>query len=373
MTALVDGDFADPTWISHVINGLADAEVAAAAAGTDQGSWFDGFVGLIELAIEGVDGLLGGGSYGLAIILFTLLIKLFTFPLTYQQMESTTKMQILQPQIKAVQAKFKSNPEVMQREMALLYQENELNPLAGCLPSLVQLPIFIGLYRALQKLATDNLLNEPFLWLPNLEGPVYGTQSNGWLLDFSKWDGGAPPLGWHDTLCFLTLPAILIVSQTISQKLISPPKPENPDPSQELSQQIIGYLPFMIGFFSLSVPSGLAVYWITNNFVTTASNILIKNQVNSQLAPAGGGATAVPASASSFSVVESASSPVVVDADIVGSPAAEVMESSEVIEATPLRPVEGFGAPDAEDSDDPFARKKPKSSKKGKKGKKGKR
>lgn len=333
-----------------------------------QGGWFDAFVGLIEKAIEGVDGLLGGNSYGLAIILFTVLIKAFTFPLTYQQMESTTKMQIMQPQIKAVQAKFKSNPEVMQREMALLYQENELNPLAGCLPSLVQLPIFIGLYRALQKLATDNLLNEPFLWLPNLEGPVYGTQSNGWLTDFSKWDGTTPPLGWHDTACFLTLPVILIVSQTISSKLISPPKPENPDPSQELSQQIIGYLPFMIGFFSLSVPSGLAVYWITNNFVTTASNILIKNQVNAQLAPAGaGGAVAPPAptSTSSFSVMESAASPVTVD--VVESPAAEAMESSEA-----LRPVEGFGAPDAEDSDDPFARKKPKSSKK-KKGKKGKR
>lgn len=58
----------------------------------------------------------------------------------------------------------------MQREMQLLYTENEVNPLAGCLPALVQIPVFIGLYRALLKLATDDLLNEPFLWLPNLEG-----------------------------------------------------------------------------------------------------------------------------------------------------------------------------------------------------------
>merc|ERR1712146_317615 len=97
----------------------------------------------------------------------------------------------------------------------------------------------------------------------------------------------------------------------------------------------------------MGVPSGLAVYWVTNNFVTTASNILIKNQVNSQLAPAGAGASPVPTSASSFSVVESAASPVVVDADIDGSPAAGVIMESGEVETTPLRPVEGFGAPDA--------------------------
>ena len=75
-------------------------------------------------------------------------------------------------QVKEVQAKYASNPEVMQREMSALYAENDVNPLAGCLPSLVQIPIFIGLYRALLKLAKENLLDEPFLWLPNLEGSV---------------------------------------------------------------------------------------------------------------------------------------------------------------------------------------------------------
>jgi len=73
-------------------------------------------------------------------------------------------------QVKAIQARYQSNPEVMQREMSALYSSNNVNPLAGCLPSIVQIPIFIGLYRALLKLSTDNLLNEPFLWLPNLEG-----------------------------------------------------------------------------------------------------------------------------------------------------------------------------------------------------------
>ena len=125
-------------------------------------------------------------------------------------------------QIKTLQAKYASNPEIMNREISAVYQTNNVNPLAGCLPSLVQIPIFIGLYRALLKLAGDNLLNEPFLWLPNLEGPVYGSTTSDWL--FKNWVDGAPSLGWHDTLCFCSLPIILIVTQSVSQKLLQPPQ-----------------------------------------------------------------------------------------------------------------------------------------------------
>jgi YidC/Oxa1 family membrane protein insertase len=159
---------------------------------------------------------------------------------------SLTALYSYPPQVKAIQARYQSNPEVMQREMSALYSANDVNPLAGCLPSLVQIPIFIGLYRALLKLSTDNLLDEPFLWLPNLQGcvtrpqepkswlfalhfftslisprPVYGTQTNDWL--FKNWVDGAPSLGWHDTLCFCSLPIILIAMQSVSQKLLQPP------------------------------------------------------------------------------------------------------------------------------------------------------
>jgi YidC/Oxa1 family membrane protein insertase len=133
-------------------------------------------------------------------------------------------MQAIQPKLKLIQAKYASNPEVLQRELSNLYQENDVNPLAGCLPALFQIPVFIGLYRALLKLTSENLLNEPFLWLPNLEGPVYGATTSDWL--FKGWVDGVPSLGWHDTLCFLSLPAILILLQSISQRLLQPP----PDP-----------------------------------------------------------------------------------------------------------------------------------------------
>lgn len=349
----------DPSLLSHVLNGLADADMVqaasdVAAATTDAAAetgWFDNFVNLIEYVIELFNGVLsgatGGKSYGVSIVVFTLFIKALTYPLTYTQLESTAKMQAIQPQMKAIQAKYKSNPEVLNREMQMLYQDNQVNPLAGCLPALVQLPVFIGFYRALLKLAKDNLLDEPFLWLPNLEGPVYGSQSSDWL--FKNWVDGAPSLGWHDTLCFLSLPVILVVSQSISQRLLTPPKPaEELDEAAAASQQIVQYLPLMIGFFALNVPSGLAVYWVTNNFVSTASTLIVKSNVAKQMEASGLGAASVaavpppppPPSATpaSFSEMMAESAPAESAMDATD---AEIISESE---GPTLRDVEGFGA-----------------------------
>ncbi len=124
-------------------------------------------------------------AWGITIIAITVLIKLVTFPLTKTQLEGTTKMQAMQPAIKELQAKYQSNQEVMNQKIAEFYKDNEINPLAGCLPSLAQIPIFIGLYRAVLGLAKDDCLNEPFLWLPNLEGPTYGADpasGSDWIL-----------------------------------------------------------------------------------------------------------------------------------------------------------------------------------------------
>jgi len=219
------------------------------------------------LANSGVE-----GSWGVAIILFTLLVKAVTFPLNYKQIESTTKMQQLQPKIKQLQLDYATDQQRMNQEMALLYQNEEVNPLAGCLPSLAQIPVFIALYRALLALAENNKLDESFLWLPSLDGPVTGiNQGMGWL---TEWVDGAPPLGWHDTLCYLSLPAILVVTQSFTQRLMTP---KSDDPAQQQTQAILSFLPFMVGWFSLTVPSGLSVYWIVNNAFTTASSLFIKS------------------------------------------------------------------------------------------------
>jgi YidC/Oxa1 family membrane protein insertase len=198
--------------------------------------------------------------------------------------------QALQPEVKEIQAKYQSNPEVMNQKISEAYKENNVNPLAGCLPSIVQIPVFIGLYRSVLDLAKENKLDEGFLFLPSLEGPIYGAdaaQGSAWL--FSGWTDGVPSLGWDDTLAFLVLPVVLVISQFASMELMAP----KDQPQQ--SNAILKLLPLMIGWFSLNVPAALCIYWVTNNIVTTATSLFIRN--NMELAPAAaGGATAAPSS-----------------------------------------------------------------------------
>lgn len=179
---------------------LADeAEAVAQAATADQGNgWFgfltvpiEGLLQLIHSALVAVG--VSADAWGVSIIMLTVLIKVLTFPLTKTQLESTTKMQAMQPAIKELQAKYQSNPEVMNQKIAEFYQANEINPLAGCIPSFAQIPVFIGLYRAVLTLAKENKLDEPFLWLPNLEGPTYGADpahGSDWILK-----------GWYVNFC----------------------------------------------------------------------------------------------------------------------------------------------------------------------------
>jgi len=222
----------------------------------------------------------------------TVIIKLLTFPLTKTQLESTNKMQALQPTIKDIQAKYQSNPEVMNQKISEVYQTNEVNPLAGCLPSLVQIPIFIGLYRAVLDLAKENQLDEGFLFLPNLEGPVYGadpTKGSAWLFD--GWTNGVPSLGWEDTIAFLILPVFLVISQFVSMELM-----QSKDSPQQ-GNAVLKVLPLMIGWFSLNVPAALCIYWVTNNIVTTATSLAIRNSMKMEPVGVGGGAAAASAPA----------------------------------------------------------------------------
>jgi len=272
--------------VQMMLPGFTIAEaVDAVTAGADavaevaKDDWFAGFVNIIEGGIKALHAQLGEGTFGISIVLFTLAIKLATFPLNFAQIESTTKMQALQPAIKRIQAKYANDPQQMNVMMAELYSENELNPLAGCLPAFAQIPIFIALYRALINLAKEDLLEEPFLWLPNLEGPTYGAQNADWLFKFDAWNGNAPPLGWHDTIAYLTLPVLLIVAQSVSAQLLKPPQTGPETDQQQTTNAVLKYLPLLVGVFSLNVPSGLTVYWFVNNIFTTASTLYIRSTV----------------------------------------------------------------------------------------------
>jgi YidC/Oxa1 family membrane protein insertase len=163
---------------------------AVEATASDGNGWFGFLVGpiagllvIIHGALEAAG--LSANAWGISIIVLTLTIKALTFPLTKTQLEGTSKMQAMQPAIKELQAKYQSNPEVMNQKIAEFYKENEINPLAGCIPSLVQIPVFIGLYRSVLTLAKENRLDEGFLWLPTLEGPTFGADpahGSDWIL-----------------------------------------------------------------------------------------------------------------------------------------------------------------------------------------------
>ena len=175
--------------LADAVDAVADAAPAAADAANNNG-WFGFLTGPTEGLLQAIHSVLvtvglNGNAWGVSIIVLTLFIKAITFPLTKTQLESTNKMQAMQPEIKKIQAKYQSNPEVMNQKIAEFYQTNQINPLAGCIPSLVQIPVFIGLYRSVLNLAKENKLDEPFLWLPNLEGPVYGADpahGSDWIL-----------------------------------------------------------------------------------------------------------------------------------------------------------------------------------------------
>lgn len=268
---------------ASVASDTADVTSAAAGAAADAvknskpGAWGQ-FVHLIESCIvllhDSFQKIGVPGPYGFSIIIFTVLVKAITFPLNYRQMESTMKMQAMAPRLKKLQTDYKDNPAVLNQMIAELYRKYNVNPLAGLLPVFAQIPVWVALYRSVLNLASENLLNESFLWLPSLQGPVSKTGQglDTWLYPLID---GAPPIGWHDALCYLALPAILVVSQFYSQKIIAPP---SPDPQQKQANVFLKFMPFLIGWFSLNVPSGLGVYWVTNNVLSTLQTVYIRSK-----------------------------------------------------------------------------------------------
>jgi len=257
----------------QVAAAAAPAADAAAAAEKDP-SWFDNYVSLLESLLEVFEkGFAGVGvpyAYGFSIIALTAFIKLLTFPLQSKQVESTVAMQALQPEIKKLQKKYENDKERLQLETGRLYQRANV---AGCLPSLVSIPVFIGLYRALNKAASDGILTDGWFFLPSLGGPV--TAENRGLEWLFPLVDGAPPVGWHDAGAYLVLPIVLICTQFLSTSLLQPPQT---DPSQAQSQAILKFLPLMVGYFSLCVPSGLTLYWVTNNVLSTGQTLYLRQK-----------------------------------------------------------------------------------------------
>eukprot|EP00640_Fibrocapsa_japonica_P001548 CAMPEP_0113933922 /NCGR_PEP_ID=MMETSP1339-20121228/1274_1 /TAXON_ID=94617 /ORGANISM="Fibrocapsa japonica" /LENGTH=390 /DNA_ID=CAMNT_0000935491 /DNA_START=103 /DNA_END=1275 /DNA_ORIENTATION=- /assembly_acc=CAM_ASM_000762 len=274
-----------PEVIQAMFTGLADAALTAgdvASAFAEEvkqdPNWFGKWIQLVEGGLKNTHTVLSGygiTSWAVSIAIFTAGVKFALFPLAYRQLESGQKMQLIAPMTEEIKKKARSKQQE-QAMIAQMYEQTQVNPLAGCIPSLLQIPFFIGLYQSINALALEGALQEPFLFLPSLAGPTFGERGAGWLL--GQWQNGVPPLGWQDTAAYLVLPALLVASQTASMKLLTPPVEEGAekDPTTSSLQTVLNYFPLIIGWFSLNVPSGLAVYWLTNNFITTLSSLGVK-------------------------------------------------------------------------------------------------
>jgi len=254
--------------------------------------WQDLVVGPLSTALTFIAETMAGWgvpySWGFAIILFTVFVKLVTLPLTIQQINSTKKMQELQPKLQTLQKKYANNKEKLAQEQMALYKEAGVNPMGGCLPSLIQLPVWIGLYQALIKLANAGLLTGGFFWIQDLSYPntTVGTQ---WLFP-----GGAAWQGWDHVIAYMVLPVLTVITQLITQKLTTP---ATTDKSQGAMNSMMMLMPFMFGFFALTVPSGLALYWVASNLFTMAQQYLIMRPARTApavVAAAEAGAGTVP-------------------------------------------------------------------------------
>ena len=182
-----------------------------------------GFYSITEMA--------GFPNYGVAIILMSICVKLCLYPLNAKQIKSMKAMQEIQPQLKKIQKDYKNNPQLMQQKMGELYQESGVNPLAGCLPLLVQMPILMGVYYSLYGLEYSG--DPTFLWLTSLSDsdPTY------------------------------ILPLLSALTTYLAQRQSMS---VNGQENQQMKMMMY-IMPIFIGYISINFPAGLVLYWVVMN------------------------------------------------------------------------------------------------------------
>jgi YidC/Oxa1 family membrane protein insertase len=193
------------------------------------------------------------GNFGVAIICLTLIVRVLMYPIADRQFRSMAGMRKVQPKMKALQERYKDDKPRLQQEMLKLYQEEKINPAAGCLPILLQIPVFYALYKVL--MVSVEMRHQPFaLWIKDLSAPDPATVVNLFgLLNFT-------PPGF---LAIGVLPILLGVTMWIQFKL----NPQQMDPVQ---QQIFGFMPWILMFVMAPFAAGLQLYWVVSNLLTIA-------------------------------------------------------------------------------------------------------
>ena len=210
------------------------------------------------------------GSMVLAIVVFTILVRLATYPLTAQQMKSSQAMSKLQPEIKKLQEKYKGDREKISQEQMRLYREYGVNPIGGCLPLLIQFPIFIALYQAILHALAANPLQlldlSGRLLIPGLSSYI---PLNNMFLGLNL---ALPPnisSGGLAAVVGVTLIAATVITTWLQFKVTTPPPVVNPDGKKDqtaaMTQSMGTIMPLMYGFFALSFSIGISIYFIVSN------------------------------------------------------------------------------------------------------------
>lgn len=190
-------------------------------------------------------------SYGTDIILLTVLIKLLLAPLTHKSFVSMKQMQKLQPQMERLKERFKDDKEGLNKEIMELYRRNKVNPFGGCLPMVLQIPVFIGLYNSL--LTPIELRHAPFLWIRDLSRPDWESLP----FHFAGWDLGIPVL------------TVFMGGSMFLQQWMTP---SAGDPNQ---RRMMLMMPLVFTVMFVTFPAGLTIYWLVNNVLSIAQQYLI--------------------------------------------------------------------------------------------------
>jgi YidC/Oxa1 family membrane protein insertase len=182
-----------------------------------------------------------GAPWWLAIVMLTIVVRTLLFPITYRQVKSMRNMQDLKPDMDRIRTDYKDDVQKQREEMAKLYQERQVNPLGGCLPIFIQLPIFLVLYYTIRHFDTlESFRSGGLLWFQNLTQPDH----------------------------LFVLPVLYVLTMMASQELTI----RNTATQQK---QVMRFLPIIFGVFLARFPAGLFVYWVTSNLITFAQNYVI--------------------------------------------------------------------------------------------------
>ncbi len=211
------------------------------------------------------------GNWGIAIILLTMTVRLLMFPISRKQAISAKRMQDLQPEINALREKYKDDKERIGKETFALYGKHKVNPFAGCWPALVQLPIFIGLWQALNNSVA--LRHARFLWIEDLAAPDM-------LFKFPFNMQDVPWIGGFLGPYFNILPILVAALMYLHTKLFAPPATT---PEAETQQKMMKYMMFMMVFMFYKVPSGLGIYFITSSLWQLGERLLLPKVLPSTL------------------------------------------------------------------------------------------